>query len=273
MEVFFKLPRKTRQTLRMLPQMAKRFAKLRKVVPQVAAETALESLRTAIPVDREWKTYREGLEVARVTGLGRNEAAFAIRLSPRAAASQRVRKVDAGATVLYVRPRTRLARTSDAVRVLTRYNPWTQETLPFYPPAKQARVIAKRVTRQAAARVTRNRKRDRPFWSVELDRAGKREVRKDRKVKAARAKPVADVAHPALGLEFGIGRRARPHWRPAIRPFTRGAGRAILRAAPDLMSLLDPSFRGWKTWGSKVKQTISKAEAKKFIPFQSKLGF
>jgi hypothetical protein len=204
--------------------------------------------------------------------LKRSEAAFAVHISARVVAGQRVRKVDSASTTLYVRARSRMARTPDSVQVLIKYGPWTAETIPFFPPARDARVIAKRVTRLVASRVSRDRRKDRPFWSSEMEHAGKKEVRKDPKSRTARrAKARPDVTHPAVGLEFGIGRRAQPHWRPALLPFTRSPGRAILRAAPTLSDLLDPKFRRWKTWGTKVRSTISLSETQKLQPFQTKI--
>lgn len=268
----FKMPRKTRRAFAMIEQLPRRMAVVRRVVPLIAAKKVQEDVVAAIPPDKEWKAYREGLETVRVAGTNR-EPAYAVQLSSKRAGTQRVRKVDAASTVVYVRARRRLAKASEAVRVLERNNPWTLDMLPFSPSGKEARLISKKVSRQAASRVTRRLKRDKPFWSAELQRAGQKAVRKDRRAtSSAAAKPRPEAAFPAIGLEFGIGRVARPHWRPAILPFTRNPARAILKAAPNLPDLFDPSYRAWRRWGPKVKGTISKAEAKKFMPFQTKLG-
>lgn len=267
-----KTPRKTAATWKMLKQLPKRVDVLRRVVPQIVAEAVQRDVVENIPTGREWKTYRQGLETVRISG-NRKAPAFAVVLSARAATSTRTRKVDSTSTLIYIRSRRRLAKLSDVVRILERYNPWTPETLPFTPAAREARMISKKVTRQTASRVTRDRKRDRTFWSVELQRAGHKEVKKDKRLRtSAVAKPQPDAAYPALRLEFGLGQKAHPHWRPAIRPFTRQPGHAILREAPNLVDLFDPAFRGWKTWGGKVQRTISRAEAKRFTPFQNKLG-
>lgn len=268
----FKMNRKTKRAFKMIEQLPKRMAVLFRVVPLIVARQVRADVVAAIPPDKEWKGYREGLETARISGT-KKEPAYAVQLSSKRAGTQRVRKVDAAKTVIYVRAKRRLAPASEAVRVLERNNPWTLETLPFSPSGKEARLISKKVSRQVATRVTRRLKRDKPFWSAELQRAGKKAVRKDRRVSSSSvAKPRPEAAFPAIGLEFGIGRVARPHWRPAILPFTRDPARAILKAAPNLTDLLDPSYRAWKRWGPRVRVTISKADAKKFVPFQTKLG-
>lgn len=267
-----KMNRKTKRAFQMISQLPRRMAVLYRVVPLIAARQVQTDVVAALPPDKEWRGYRDGLETVRISGTKR-EPAYAVQLSSKRAGTQRVRKIDAASTVIYVRSKRRLAKASEAVRVLERNNPWTLDTLPFSPSGKEARLISKKVSKQAAARVARRLKRDKPFWSAELQRAGKKEVRKDRRLtRAASAKPRPEAAFPAIGLEFGIGRVARPHWRPAILPFTRNPTRAILKAAPDLPNLLDPSYRAWKRWGPRVKVTISKADAKKFTPFQTKLG-
>jgi hypothetical protein len=85
-------------------------------------------------------------------------------------------------------------------------------------------------------------------------------------LKGVRAVP--DVAFEALRLEFGLGGiKGRPHWRPVLRKF---AGIGILGFAETRknweLTMMDPSFKGWKSLPSAPQ--ISASKLRDFQKFQ-----
>jgi hypothetical protein len=162
-----------------------------------------------------------------------------------------------------------------AIEVLERYNPWTIDTLPFQPERSEAMIISRKVDRREADRVSKLRKRDTPQWRAELDRAGVRNIKKDRQIKPPKSvKTIPDVAFEALRLEFGLGGvKGHAHWRPAILRLVHGGVKHEVRHKKDYAKTLTSlKFRGWKKWPTRTRHKIRIAEAQKYVPFQKKLG-
>ncbi len=257
-----------KKTLKFVSEMEKRYKALRHRVVYTAASGILDLLRTKIPQAEEWNTYRDGLELAHISS--KRSGLYTIHLPNNPSASG-TKKIDPPRTLIYFRAHRRLSRIPPAVQVLVKYSPWTAATLPFTPSKRDAIMISRNSTKQVTSRVTSERRKDRPFWSRELQKAGRRETKKSNRPKTDTAKPMPDYAHKAIRLEFGLGIRAVPHWRPSVG-FFKNAPSEILRLDPSLNDYLDPKFRGWKNRPTRIKNTISRAEAKNFIPFQRKLG-
>jgi hypothetical protein len=264
-----RLSKRTKDAFKFIKELPKRYKALQARIPFVVAQGVHAGLLERIPEKDEWSSYRNGLEVVGVAS--KNKGFYAIRLQANGRGGSA--QVDPPRTLIYIRPHRRLSKVPPMIQILSQYSPWTADTLPFMPSKRDAIVVSRRSTKQVTARVASQRKRDRPFWSKEMVKAGRKETKKSNRVKPSiAAKPATDYAYQALRLEFGLGIRAVPHWRPSIRPFIRNPLRAIMARDPQLAEYLSPKFRGWKSWRSKVKNTISKAEAAKFVPFQQRLG-
>lgn len=263
-----KLSKKARKTFKFIRELPKRLGAFRSRVPYVFASRVLSDLKESIPQGSEWNSYREGLEIVGVSS--RKSGWVALRLPDRPT-STAATKVDPPRTLLYVHAHRRLTKVPPLISVLAKYSPWTADTLPFMPSKKDAVIVSRKSTKQVAMRVANQRKKDRPFWSRELQKAGRRDTRKSDRLKTDKASPMPDYAYQALRLEFGLGIRAAPHWRPALSAIRRSPI-ALLQQDTVLMDYLDPKSRGWRSRSSPVKSRISKAAAKKFVPFQRRLG-
>lgn len=267
-----KTSKETARHLKMVLQLKERLQTLQRVVPAVVAAETHRLVKDGIPADREYKAYKNGLEVAKVVGLPKKYAAYSIFLKHPYPLTSRLKANEVPSTLIFVRPTKRLFRKSDVVQILERYNPWTLATLPVTPSLKEARLEAKKASRQVVARVEKRIRHEQPQWSAALQRAKVPASSKRISVKEP-AKPDYSATSAVLSLEQGIGRRGRPHWRPALAVFTRDPARAILRAYPDIRKLLDPSFRSWKRFGPPIRSSISLVAASRFTTFQAKLGY
>jgi len=271
-EIVIRPDRKTRQLQLLSAQWDKRTARFQKLIPYLAAEYVRRDMLERIPKTEDMAAYRASLGVAQVTGGPKEINAYALRSNMR---HRRVRKVDAPKTVLYIRSKRQLRRVKPEVRVLERFSPWTLQTLPFMPKRNDALVISRRVSKQEADKVAKLRTADRPQWRHELNRLGKREVKKDRRLKVPKkAHIVPDVAFEALRMEFGLGGvKPKPHWRPSIRKLIAIGFKSMLRRDPRLKyTFTRLGFQGWKHWPPKTKTKIRLAEARNYLPFQRKLG-
>lgn len=221
-----------------------------------------------IPKGDDWNAYRTSLEVVEVAGLG-EQVAFAVRANPR---SRVVRDLETPDTVLYVRARPRLKKVKPEIQILEKYSPWTLRTLPFVPARSDAVLVSRKVRVREVEKIQKRRTADRRLWRAELARVGKRipVVRPD---SVRVAKTVPDVAFEAFRLEFGIGRKAEPHWRPSLRHAIRD-GLLEMRRDPKIRaSLIRPSFTLWKNWKKiKTKSKIRTSQVRDYLPFQKRLG-
>lgn len=265
----FKPHKLTAKTFKGIGQLAKRFKVLRDLAPWYAAEIVREAVAAKVPVTPEWRPYREGFETVRIGGP--RKPTFAVVVSGNK--SSQIKKIDAPVTLIHVRALRRMVRPAPSIQILERYSPWTMDTLPFMPTKREATVTSKRTTKQVALRVSKQRKQDRIFWAKDLEKAGRKEThKKDRpKTTPRTAKPVSDLQGHALRLEFGLGIKAVPHWRPALLPFIRDRNE-IFRRRPELLDIFNLKFRHWKSMKSHPRKRISRADAKRFSPFAAKLG-
>ena len=233
------------------------------------AEKVQATLMENIPKGDDWNAYRASLEVVEVTGLGDEAVSFAVRANPR---SRTVRNVDAPDTVLYIRSRRNLKRIKPEVQILEKYNPWTLQTLPFIPDRSDAMVISRKVKEREVEKIQRKRIADRKLWRAELSKVGKR-VPIVRPESTRVAKTVPDVAFEAFRLEFGIGRKPEPHWRPGLRNAIRDGLQELKRDPRIRGSMIRPSFTLWKSWEKiRTKSTVRTSQARDYVPFQKKLG-
>lgn len=240
---------------------------VRRFVAHWAAERVRADLLDKIPRDG-WKAYRSALTVSRVEGdLGGMEA-FTVYADSKA---RRVREVDEPQTLLYIRSRRRLKRVKPEIQVLEKYSPWTLQTLPFTPKRSDAQLISRTVTKREVKKVTKARMKDRKKWRHELIRLGV-PVPTTRVEAIQLPKVVPDVTFEAMRLEFGLGVKGVPHWRPAVQGVGTGVG--SLKRDPSIRgAFTKPGFTDWKSWEKIDTSTrIRSGDAGKFIPFQQKLG-
>lgn len=171
------------------------------------------------------------------------------------------------AVVLYVKARRRMQKTDPEIQVLEKYSPWTRTTLPFVPDPKKATVFKRVATRKEMKKVRLAREKDAGKWTMELRRLGI--VAK--KLQAKEVKAVADLAARSVQLEFGLGRKSIPHWRPAIAWVTRGGAEQVFGSELVQRAMFDPKYTGWKNW-KPVSKKVSTRALREMSQFQQKLG-
>lgn len=232
-----------------------------------AVEVGYANLIARIPTTEQYENYRNSLHVAKVNTRGGYGYAIMARQT-----QARLRGLDVPKTLLYVQyPTRRMRRSPKEIDILVQNNPWTVETLPFVPDKKFATVIQKLAPVREVVRATRARKANARIWKQALIRCG---------VRLAHAKPdlirnlrvVPDIVLDALSLEFGTGTvRRHSHWRPSIKYVVDSIQEFVDR--PEVArALLDPTFKGWKRWPFPTVFTITEVDAKRFEPFEKRLG-
>lgn len=213
---------KNKQVLRLMKTWDQRIAAVMMAMTQNVATRTLIEIKSGAPGDIEG--YPDMLEVKTVQG----EMGWEITgiIPPGWAFSQRLRSADVQRTVLYVRPRvTGGDVVSEAAVVLSRYNPWTMDTLPYEPTRREAAVTSRRVTDREVRPIEADRRRD-------VERKVERELRDlgvqlRPKGKVLLSRRVSrDLAFEVLCREFGVPPvRGQAHWRPAIHRIPRVAER------------------------------------------------
>lgn len=172
--------------------------------------------------------------------------------------------------VLYVEP-TRgsvLKRVPQEIKILQKYGPWTKDNLPYVPRKKDARVIKRLVTPGEFRKVNETRKKDEHMWRAELQRIG---VRVRTVVAAKEITTVSDLSQRSMNLEFGIGDKSIPHWRPAMAWVSRGGAKQVFDSLEIKRAMLSPSYKGWKQWKASPKK-VSDQGIQELAAFQKKIG-
>lgn len=250
-----------------------RSRKVRAQFTYLATEYAHEQVRARIPNTQEYRPYKQGLVFSKVLGVGADEDAFAISIDPK---HSKVQKVDAKKTLLYVRAKRRSRRTPPEIAVLERYNPWTVRSIPFAPKKRWAVVVSRKAGTSEVRRVEKLRARDRVKWQRELAKTGVRTVKKEQGIKLPKKlEALPDVALDAIRLEFGLGMRSEPHWRPVILRLVKSDLKKLLKRKQGkelIKSLTDSGFSKWKKWPKKTRRKLRVGDARKFKGFQKRLG-
>jgi hypothetical protein len=249
--------RANRDAQKFIQQLEPRFREVGKVLAWQSAMFVLEEVIRRLPPGR----YRNSLELVEV-----GEGSYAIQAKSKA---KKVSEVDAEATVLYVRPKSRRAvRLHPEIGVLAQYSPWTMDTLPFFPSRRYAKVISRTVRRSELDAVKEDRKRDESLWKSELQRLG---IRPEVKLSVSpKARVLPDVAFEALRIEFGLGgKQSRAHWRPALRALAReGIPRMLSQRSPTIKPVA--SLR-YATSLLPTDGSITMTEAADFVAFEKRL--
>lgn len=271
-EIVIRPDKRLKQLQLLVAEWSERTEHLLKMIPYLAADHVRKDMMDRIPKGEDWAAYRSSLGVAQVTGAPVGLAAYVLRSDLK---DRRVKQLDAPKTLLYVKPLKRMGRVKPEILILEKYSPWTVQLLPFMPKRGEASVISRRVHPREIARVEKDRTRDRPQWRRALDRAGHREVKKDKRLKIPKKMhTIPDVAFEALRLEFGLGGvKGVPHWRPALHRLISTGLRSMFRRDPHLVHVLTRrSFRGWKTWPPRTRHKVRMGDMRNYLPFQRKLG-
>ena len=241
---------------------------LRKRLSYEAAMKTKAGLLERLPTGKAYNPYRDSLVVVEVA-VGGNDYAYAVRSNPEA---KKVDKVDVSNTLLYVRSRSRLTKPDPAVQVLEKYGPWTMDTLPFTPMSTKATIVSKRVAEATVLKIRKARRKDEYKWRPELLSVGKA-VAPARSARIKLPSAVPDVGYAAFRMEFGIGEKPIPHWRPTLQELKTTGIKKMARNPKIKMLFTNPSFTGWKRWEKiHTASKIRPGEARKFVPFQRKLG-
>ncbi len=263
---------KNKAVERMMREWPARIASMRAMVPYLSAQYVHEHILSKIPRKAEYKAYRMGLALGRVTGLPAEEPAYAVYIDLK---NRLVRKVKVFATIVSVRPRKKLATVKPEIKVLEKWSPWTWETLPFKPSRSDAVLVQRKATRAQVSEVTQKRHKQRSQWQRELDKCGIRDIKKDKRLKFRKeARVLPDTAFDAIRLEFGMqGSKARPAWKPALsRLVHQGVHSFIKQKRYFVFPLTRPSDKIWKKHPPRINKKVSAAELKKYQGFQKKLA-
>jgi hypothetical protein len=197
---------------------------------------------------------------------------YIIRSLPR---GRSIAKAESENAVIYVSAKNNLMRSvPKETALLEAYSPWTLETLPYPPDPKTADVISRRVSRREVTRVRRMRLRDRPEWRRQMIKEGIRVAQPGLRPRVGDTQAVPDTAFESLRLEFGLGGEpAKPHWRKAILKLAlRGGTGMIARKREFTKAMTSLSFKSWERWPKRITGFASVAEAKRYVPFQKRLG-
>lgn len=259
---------------KLLEEWPERTTALRAQTAYLSTERVFKDILQRLPSAQEYTTYRKALRFGRVAGTSKEEPAFAIYADSKA---RRVRRLDRGKVLLYVKAkRKRRLRIPPEIHILEKFNPWTVDTLPFSPDKRWALLITRKAGARQVDSVAAKKKLQRPRLRKALFRAGVRRLKKDNDLKIPKSiKGLPDVALEAIRAEFGLGKRAVPHWRPAILGLVHGGLRSMLKTATgkELISAFTESdFQNWRKWPTRTTRQLKFAEARKYVGFQKRLG-
>ncbi len=254
---------------RMVKEFPARSKALRRKMAHRSAEMALEIMKEKIPKDSAWVDYRKSLEIAEVK-VSAGVDAFVVQSAP--GSTRTIRNKDASEVLLYVRAHRRLKKVPEAIRILESYNPWTLHTLPFTPNKTEANIVSRKVSKNEADKVAKRRMQEKHKWRSALSRVGvKPQPIRPKEVKVISTVP--DVGQEAMRLEFGIGQKPAPHWRPAIMGVKRFGPKVMMRDPSIKAAMTKPNFTAWKQWRKiKPRKKIGVSEASKYNAFGKKLG-
>jgi len=235
-----------------------------------AARDLYNDVLSFMPADR--KTLRQSMVLESVRGLPDSEDAYVIRSVSR---GRKVTEDNADTSAIYISAKTNLMeRVPEATLILQEFSPWTLDTIPYTPDSKTAESISRRVSPREITRIRKLRKRDRPVWRRRMKKEGIREMGTNFEPRPRGMITVPDTAFESLRLEFGIGGSpSKPHWRKAILKLVlRGAPGMISKKPEFVRAMMDPKFHAWEMWPKHTSGYVSTAVAKRYVPFQKRLG-
>ncbi len=262
----------TKRILQMVREWPKRTKAMMSEFTYDAAEDTRKQILQRLPTGKEYKDYRDQLQVAEIQGLSSGETGHVLHVPIK---SSKVTKSDARSTLLYVTAKKANKTVSAKIGVLEKFGPWPIDLLPFKPAIKDAKTISRRVSQKEVDQIRKGLEKKRSKWMSALTAAGAADKKSERKIKSAkRLQAVPDVAFTALRLEFGMGgTRAKAHCRPALSELIRNTiPKATKKVGKFDKAMTDPKNTDWMSWPSHSKGRIRVPELKSFSEFQDKLG-
>lgn len=265
---------KTKNNWRLTSELIERTEALARMISYAIAKEAFDALLDEIPSTNDYNELRKGLKLVEVGGGKKGkEASFAIYIPTK---GRNIKKMDVSKTVIFVRAKKGNNPPGEDVMILERNNPWTADTIPFWPKNSEAVVSQRKTTKREADQVAKEKKPKLKRISRELKEAGRR-IEPYRPGSPGRikrnAKAVPDLAMQAMNLEFGGGGvKSKPVFRKIF-----GSIKRTLNGLPDRFdeiknAMTDPNSKKYKNWPSTMDK-ISSGQAGKFIGFQKRLGF
>lgn len=232
-----KMEKSARKTERLFGEFSDRLDWVVDSMPRVMAEAVLEEAKTHLPNTPEYKTYIDNLAVFEVVGASSEWSSYAI--APRSK-SVTLQVIDTPRTVLYIQPRLKGDRLSEAAAVLQRHEPWTVNTLPYEPDSHEVTIVARRVSTREVDTIERHQAMNRNQVYAELRAVGV----VPSPTGLVSQKVEVDFAFFALRAEFGMpGYVHTPHWRPALRAVKMDMQNINKRVVERTLS--DPDYYGW----------------------------
>jgi hypothetical protein len=239
--------------------------------PFAAAVRTYGGVLEEMPRSDDTELYRKALHVVQVKSSG-EPYIYAIRGRTKRIQVEELKQEN---TVIYIRMRKgKFVRKDPKIEVLAKYGPWTLDTIPYYPKKSEATVVARKAREKEVQSISDSRKRDRSKWAPELARLGVR-VNRSKKAKPEKgSKAISDLGMLALRIEFGLdGRKATPHWRPAIRRLGgKRFGVVLSKHRRIKQTLTNPNFKAWKRWPPKLDRQVSMQALKRYQGFQTRVG-
>lgn len=245
---------------------------IRNAADYLAAEVR-DKISTTTP---DLRAYRNSIIVRDVKPIAVGGHTFypaAVLSEPK---SRQVKELHTKRSILSVQP-SRAGREQPAVQVLKQHEPWTLDTLPWFPPDTMAEMVASEVREDEYVAIREARLKDLPLVLSQLRKAGVR-AKKPKQDEFKNRAVTQDIALMALRLEFGVPGSAAdmPHWRPALRSLKKKGFQEIGAAVNShykrtFRTLLDPRFSQWKTIPRRKTITDANTLAKRGASFMEKL--
>jgi hypothetical protein len=249
------------QVIKFFKQHEDRVQAVKHRVLRKTAEHVRDDLLSRLP--QEEKELRDSLQLGMLPG---PNPLYVVRAVPK---RKRVDRKEGETVLLYVQKTPAFLKPTPAtVKVLIKYSPWTVDTLPFMPSKRDATIVKRRVDRKEVKKVRKMRARDKFKWKASLEQSG---LRSQTKLKPSDIQALSDLGHQSVQMEFGLGTRSAPHWRPAVLWAFRGGTMGLLQAEEVRRALTDPRFDKWKGW-KPVSRRVSRQDVQDLVAFQQKLG-
>lgn len=245
-----------------------------RMISYAAAKEVYDSILADIPGGADYAELKKSLKLVEVSGTkDGEEAAYAIYVNPK---GRRIRKMDAGRTIITIIAKRGRTPPPDDVVFLEEKGPWTVDTIPFWPNKSQAIVTQRKSSKKQVDDLRKKLKKQQQDFEHELLEAGRRvDLSKPNgpgRIKA-NAKAVPDLAMQALSLEFGDeGVRSKPVFRKAITSTKRDIRGLAKRYVEITDAMTDPNSKKYKNWPPRIDK-ISSGTAATFRGFQKRLGF
>lgn len=261
---------KTRNNWRLAQdELVERTESMARMISYAVAKEAFDALLEEIPSTNDYEELKNGLKLVEISAGKRGKsAAFAIHVPTK---GRRIKKIDVSKTTIFVRARRGNNPPGEDVLILERNNPWTADTIPFWPKRSEAVIVQRKTTTREADKIAKEKKPKLQRISEQLKEAG-RKIQPYKPGSPGRikrnAKAVPDLAMQVINLEFGGG-------KPVFRKVFGSIKRTIIglpRRFDEIQNAMtDPNSKKYKNWPKRMEK-ISSSRAVKFIGFQKRLG-